>query len=161
MIRHLQKGDLSQLSKEAYLAAYARIYNSAIELFAEEERAPLEAEAFSSLWEQNEHMIKLQPDQSIAAFLCYHRYGMDCELTALYVAKEHQRKGFGEELLRYLEARLPEEGALFVKVLKNAPWSIRFYEKNGFFMLKEGEKEAAEAIGLTERPWSCIYKYEK
>ena len=141
MIKYLANADKS------YAAAYAEIYNSATQLFAEDERASIEKEAL---------FLLLAQDQSLRAFLCFHRYGTCCELTALYVDGKQQRKGVGERLLHALEECLPDGSLLFAKVLKNAPWSLRFYEKNGFREVDTKRRQQAEAIGMTQKPWSVL-----
>ena len=150
MIKYLANADKS------YAAAYAEIYNRATQLFAEDERASIEKEALFLLLAQDESFIEIQEDQSLRAFLCFHRYGTCCELTALYVDGKQQRKGVGERLLHALEERLPDGSLLFAKVLKNAPWSLRFYEKNGFREVDTKRRQQAEAIGMTQKPWSML-----
>ncbi|MCX4316513.1 MAG: GNAT family N-acetyltransferase [Lachnospiraceae bacterium] len=59
-------------------------------------------------------------------------------------------------MLHALEECLPDGSLLFAKVLKNAPWSLRFYEKNGFREVDTKRRQQAEAIGMTQKPWSVL-----
>jgi GNAT superfamily N-acetyltransferase len=56
-----------------------------------------------------------------------------------YVLRHLQRKGIGQDLLRYL-LRLSNTPQVLVGTWKAAWWAIRFYEKNGFVLESETEK---------------------
>lgn len=139
-----------------YSEAFADIYNDAIELFAEDERGKATADIFIPQLENDENFIERQEDGSIAAFISYHQYGNDYELTSLYVKKEYQRTGIGKKLLCHVERSLRDGGVVFVKVLRNAPWSLSFYESNGYMPLNTELKECAAALNITEKPWSIV-----
>ncbi len=65
-----------------------------------------------------------------------------------YVLKEHQRKGIGQNLLRHL-LQLTNTSQILVGTWKAAWWAIRFYEKNGFVLTSETEKNK-----LLRRYWT-------
>ena len=88
--------------------------------------------------------------------MSYHQYGEYYELTALYAKSEYQRKGVGQKLLHFFEQQIENDGVVFVKVLKNAPWSMNFYLKNGYVPIDPKMREAAESINIRERPWSVV-----
>ena len=139
-----------------YLNIFAEIYNSAIELFEENARGAATADTFASQLENDENFIELQEDGSIAAFMSYHRYGRYFELTSLYIKREFQRKGVGHKLLCHFEQTVGDDGIIFVKVLKNAPWSLRFYEKNGYISVDAEMRKTAELLNITEKAWSVV-----
>ena len=56
-----------------------------------------------------------------------------------YVLPEHQRRGVGGKLLKYLRQRTSNP-TLLVGTWKNAEWAIRFYEKHGFRLLQNKEE---------------------
>lgn len=145
-----------QVAERKYLDIFADIYNSAIELFEGNARAAATADTFVSQFENDENFIEIQDDGSIAAFMSYHRYGRYCELTSLYVKREFQRKGIGHKLLCHFEQTVDSDGIIFVKVLKNAPWSLNFYEKNGYIPVDAEMKKTAELLNITEKAWSVV-----
>ncbi len=65
-----------------------------------------------------------------------------------YVLKEHQRKGIGQNLLRHL-LQLTDTRQILVGTWKAAWWAICFYEKNGFVLTSETEKNK-----LLRRYWT-------
>ena len=141
---------------KSHLHMFVEIYNSATSLFAEELRADATMETFIPQFEQDNNMIELQDGNVGRAFMSYRTCGTYCALTSLYVRKEYQRQGLGMELLCFFEAQIPKGGAAFIKVLKNAPWSIEFYKKNGYMPLIPEMASAASSLGLDEKPWSMI-----
>ena len=138
------------------LDIFADIYNSAILLFEENARGAATADTFVSQIENDENYIEVQEDGNITAFMSYHRYGRHCELTSLYIKREFQRKGVGRKLLCNFEQLAGSEGIIFVKVLKNAPWSLNFYTKNGYMPVDDEMRKTAELLGITEKPWSVV-----
>jgi GNAT superfamily N-acetyltransferase len=55
-----------------------------------------------------------------------------------YTLKSHQRKGLGEELLKYL-LPLAATSRILVGTWETAPWAIKFYQKHGFELLSREE----------------------
>ena len=145
------------VTDQKYLDIFADIYNSAIELFEENARAAATADIFVSQFENDENFIEIQDDGSIAAFMSYHRYGKCYELTSLYIKREFQRKGMGHKLLCRFEQMVGSDGIIFVKVLKNAPWSLSFYEKNGYLPVDAEMRKTAELLNITEKAWSVVF----
>ena len=55
-----------------------------------------------------------------------------------YVRTAHQSRGFGAELLRWLTSQA--KGPLLVGTWTAATWAIRFYERNGFRLVSDEER---------------------
>lgn len=144
------------VTDQKYLDIFADIYNSAIGLFEENARAAATADIFVSQFEKDENFIEVQKDGNIAAFMSYHQYGRYYELTSLYIKREFQRKGVGHKLLRHFEQTVGSDGIIFVKVLKNAPWSLNFYTKNGYVPVDAEMRKVAELLNITEKAWSVV-----
>lgn len=51
-----------------------------------------------------------------------------------YTLSSHQRRGIGEKLITYLLG-LAQTPKILVGTWEDAPWAIRFYQKNGFVLL--------------------------
>jgi len=56
-----------------------------------------------------------------------------------YVLPSEQRKGLGQKLLKYLLG-LAATPVIYVGTWKAADWAVRFYDKNGFKLVSEAEK---------------------
>ena len=149
-------GMVLHVTEQKYLDIFADIYNSAIELFDEDARGAATADTFASQLENDVNYIELREDGSIAAFMSYHQYGRYYELTSLYIKREFQRKGMGHKLLCRFEQMVGSDGIIFVKVLKNAPWSLSFYEKNGYIPVDAEMRKTAELLNITEKAWSVV-----
>ena len=139
-----------------YLNVFADIYNSANELFAENERGTATADIFESQLINDENYIDVREDGSIDGFMSFRTYGKYYEITSLYIRRECQRKGTGYKLLSHFERQLGNGGVIFVKVLKNAPWSLNFYKKNGYVPVDTEVGKAAKALNITEKAWSVV-----
>lgn len=144
------------VTERKYLDIFSDIYNSAIELFEENARAAATADIFAYQLENDENYVEILEDGIIAAFMSYHQYGRYYELTSLYIKREFQRKGVGHKLLSYFEQMVGSDGIIFVKVLKNAPWSQNFYTKNGYVPVDAEMRKTAELLNITEKAWSIV-----
>lgn len=144
------------VTERKYLDIFVDIYNSAIELFEENVRAAATADTFAYQLENDENYVEILEDGIIAAFMSYHRYGRYYELTSLYIKRELQRKGVGHKLLSHFEQMVGSDGIIFVKVLKNAPWSLSFYEKNNYTSVDAEMRKTAELLNITEKAWSIV-----
>ena len=56
-----------------------------------------------------------------------------------YVLTSHQRRGYGEKLLKHLLA-MAETSTVYVGTWEAATWAINFYQKNGFKLVSNKEK---------------------
>jgi len=57
-----------------------------------------------------------------------------------YVLTNHQRRGYGEKLLKHLLA-IAETSTVYVGTWEAATWAINFYQKNGFKLVSNKEKD--------------------
>jgi len=57
-----------------------------------------------------------------------------------YVLTEHQRKGIGGRLLKHL-VDLNESQDILIGTWEDADWAVHFYEKHGFELVSQKEKE--------------------
>ncbi|MDO8649159.1 MAG: GNAT family N-acetyltransferase [Candidatus Peregrinibacteria bacterium] len=81
---------------------------------------------------------------------CEHTF--ECEVSRMYVHKEHLRKGVGSRLLEVAEASLKKQGCKEIHI-ESTVTAKDFYEKNGYIVL-----EKTLYKGNTKEP---IYKMEK
>ena len=65
-----------------------------------------------------------------------------------YVLTSHQRKGYGEKLLKHLLG-LAETSKVYVGTWEAATWAIKFYQRNGFKLVSTEEKNK-----LLKKYWS-------
>ncbi len=64
-------------------------------------------------------------------------------LLALYLMKEHQKKGLGRVIVDKMirSYQLDNRKEIVLLAHKDATWACRFYEKNGFKLVSRDEKE--------------------
>jgi len=65
-----------------------------------------------------------------------------------YTLTSHQRKGYGEKLLKHLLS-LAETSKVYVGTWVVATWAIKFYQRNGFKLVSTEEKN-----NLLKKYWS-------
>ncbi len=144
-----------QISEPTYAEDFTKIYNSSILLFPERERGMATRDIFEKQIKKDINFAHIKEQGIPDAFASYHRLGERVyEITSLYVSLDAQEKGVGAELLQYMEGMFEENSMVFVKVLKNAPWSIQFYKKQGYVMLEKRAAAVARAFSMEEKPWS-------
>lgn len=106
------------------------IYNSAIAIFDEKDRADAIEDIFYRQIREDENYIYYGENGVAKAFFSYRKWTEKVyEITSLYVKKEWQRAGIGKSCVEFLEKQIPMGSVLYVKALKNAPWSIAFTGK--------------------------------
>lgn len=80
-----------------------------------------------------------------------------------YVRKEHQSKGIGGALLRFLVAQEP--GAILVGTWASAEWAVRFYQRHGFRLVSRAEKDELLntywSIPVRQRETSVVLAYAR
>jgi N-acetylglutamate synthase-like GNAT family acetyltransferase len=64
-----------------------------------------------------------------------------------YVASTTQRSGVGTKLLRHVESRVDKP--ILIGTWAAASWAIEFYQRNGFTMVSDGDKDR-----LLRKYWS-------
>ena len=86
------------------------------------------------LAEKSENIFIFEVDNKLAGSVAI--YGN--EIDDLIVARQYQRKGYGQGLLRFAVARM-QRGGIFPIMLHVADWNrgaIELYTKNGFCIIK-------------------------
>lgn len=112
---------------------FSQIYNSSILAFDEKDRCNATSDIFHEQIQNDTNYIYYDNDGVANAFFSYKKHsGAVFEITSLYVKKNWQRMGIGQKCFLFLEEMMPKGSVLYVKVLKNAPWSTSFYYKMGF-----------------------------
>lgn len=136
---------------------FARIYNSANLLFAEEMRNHAAEEVFLPQFRQDENYAFWDENKCMVGFYSYHVWETALELTSLYVDFEHQKNRIGERMLFHFESNVPAGETIFIKALKNAPWALNFYQKHGYQPLDDRMALRAKAAGIEEKTWSQVF----
>lgn len=148
-----------QVNTPEYADRFAAVYNSANTLFENSGQYDAAGEIFLPQLKNDENFIYADGDEVIG-FMSFHCYEQYSELTSLYVKREVQQRGIGDRLMRCFEQRMKPGNLALVKVLKNAPWALRFYQKHDFAFSDNEMAEHLNALGLAEKPWERIlYKF--
>ena len=144
-----------QVDTPEYADIFAAVYNSANTLFENSEQYDATGKIFLPQLKADENFIYSDGDE-VAGFMSFHCHEQYCELTSLYVKREFQNHGIGESLIHYFEQKIKPGTPALVKVLKNAAWALRFYQKHGFTFLDAKKAENLKTLGITEKPWERI-----
>ena len=146
---------IKKITKEINLNNLVKIYDSANLLFPKEKRCPGTNDIFIQQLEENENYLYLDKKGKPVAFMSYCIREEYYELTSLYVQKDYQKKGIGEELIKFFEKQVPGYMIILIRVLKNAPWAIKFYIKQGYLPIDDKLRE--KIINIKEKPWTLIF----
>lgn len=122
-----------------YASDFALIYNSANTLFRKQERCDADETVFYKQLREDQNFIYTE-EEMICGFLSFHTFAEYHELTSLYVKRDYQRAGIGEQLLTHFESYAKknlDNSCLIVKALRNALWAIHFYQKHGYELLDD------------------------
>lgn len=138
-------------------AVFASIYNSANTLFSQADRCEAGREIFYRQLTEDHNFVYVSGND-ICGFISYHKFTDYDEITSLYVKRDYQRMGIGHQLLSFAESQIGEGNDIMIKVLKNADWALRFYQKYGYKRLKDIQNNTA--CNLIEKEWEKIY-YKK
>lgn len=130
------------------------IYDSANQLFCKEDRADADLDTFYKMLDESNVYIMYEDIQMPIAFMAFVEKEKYTEMIALYIKTEYQRIGLGQEFISYFEKlNTGNNRILIIRALKNAPWALQFYKKNGYKEI--GHKMAIE-LNMKEHPWSII-----
>lgn len=99
--------------------------------------------------DKHKRWIAIEKDQIIG--FCDHNF--ECELSRMYVHKDHLRKGVGSRLLKVAEGSLKKQGCKEVSI-ESTITAKAFYEKNGYKMIEK-------AVHKTKNAKSTVYKMTK
>jgi N-acetylglutamate synthase-like GNAT family acetyltransferase len=89
-----------------------------------------------------------------------------CLIRHAYIKTSRRKEGMGTRLLRHLESMT--EKPILIGTWAEATWAIRFYQKNGYRLLSEAEKndllrkywnipgrQVQTSVVLADRKWSA------
>lgn len=131
------------------------IYDSANSLFPEELRGDGTIEIMEQVLNENDVYV-WEEDGEAAGFVGFGKREGYAELNALYVRRDAQNRGIAGRMLGFFEEANCEKRVHVVSVLKNAPWAIGFYEKNGYEELTEDMAERYGVEGIMVQSWERV-----
>jgi ribosomal protein S18 acetylase RimI-like enzyme len=142
------------------------IYNDSINIFPSEVRKNSDRSLFYDIFNSNNVYIAERTDISKKiGWIAYKINQKHIFIVGLYFLHNEQRKGNGTKLLNYCFESIWKNNykIITLNVLKNAPWSIEFYKRNGFtvFDQRNGCKNELEYIKTKDiKDWEIVmYKY--
>lgn len=94
---------------------------------------------FAELKEDDVQFYGLKEDGFLVAVIGIKTVNEVTLIRHMYVSANYQRKGYGEQLLKYLIASI-ESSTVFVCVWTAAFWTVNFYTKHGFKEVLSDEK---------------------
>lgn len=106
------------------------IYDDANQIFDSSYRASGTLDIFHTILNENEVHIMYSNKEPIG--FCAYRISSFVHIEAMYIKRGHQRCGLGQRLLQTIYDNTEENNIYTLDALKNAPWSIEFYKKNGY-----------------------------
>ena len=91
-------------------------------------------EAFVNAYNKGVRFFGARLGGELAGFIGYRTQKEDCFIRGLFVLPEHQGRGIGSELLRYLQciARKENRKSIFLLTHPEAFWAVSFYIRKGF-----------------------------
>jgi len=151
---------------ESDIDSMTLIYNDSIKLFPSNIRKESNYDLFQNIYNNSVVYIaeKLNISKSIG-WIAYNNYPEYTFIVGLYLLICEQRKGIGTKLLSYCIDTLKDGNCklIILNVLKNAPWSIEFYRKNGFMIYDTTSEYGASFNVLKKRTinnWELLmYRY--
>lgn len=144
-----------QVKTQEYADIFAAVYNSANTLFDDSGQYDAAGKVFLPQLKNDENFVYLNEDD-VVGFMSFHCFEQYSELTSLYVKRISQNQGIGDRLIRCFEQQMKPGTLALVKVLKNAPWALNFYQKHDFAFSDDEMAERLNALGLAEKPWERI-----
>jgi len=142
------------------------IYNDSIKIFPSDVRKDSDKNLFYYFYNYNNVYIAERTDISKKiGWIAYKINQNHIFIAGLYLLQNEQRKGNGTKLLNYCFESLWKNNykIITLNALKNAPWSIEFYKRNGFtvFDQRNEYKNELEYIKTEEiRDWEIVmYKH--
>jgi N-acetylglutamate synthase-like GNAT family acetyltransferase len=80
----------------------------------------------------------IEEDQILVGIMGIQDKGEVCLIRHAYIKTSRRKEGMGTRLLRHLESMT--EKPILIGTWADATWAIRFYQKNGYRLLSEAEK---------------------
>ena len=122
---------------ESDIDSIALIYNDSIRIFPSNVRRESDYKLFKEIFETSNIFIAEESDTTKPiGWIAYKNNSKYTFIIGLYLIIDEQRKSIGTELLNRCIDTFKKENCKLItlNVLKNAPWSIEFYKKNGFMI---------------------------
>ena len=142
------------------------IYNDSIKIFPSDIRKDSDRSLFCDFFNSNNVYIAERTNISKKiGWIAYKLNQNHIFIAGLYLLRNEQRKGNGTKILNYCFKSLWKNNykIITLDVLKNAPWSIEFYKRNGFTIYDQRSecKNESEYIKTEEiKNWEIVmYKY--
>lgn len=149
-------------SKESDVKKILFCYNSAIKLYDENARADGdETTIISSM--KNAESYHVEIDAEVVGWIVWENSYNCSVLKAMYVHECYQGKDIANQMLDFYIGKLKSLNIdlSLLSVLINAPWAIRFYEKNNYILLDENvnyppthQKNIREYMDKHNKPWA-------
>ena len=152
MIESRNRDMVRKVEDIKYAAEFAKVYNSANELYPINARYPADKSIFYKQMENDENYV-YAIGKEIIGFMSYHTYKEYYELTSLYVQFARQRQQIGETLLNCFESKVPTDSLVIVKALNNSPWAINFYLKHSYMRMTEAQ---LQSLNIVQHNWETI-----
>jgi len=108
----------------------------------------------------------IEEEQILVGVMGIQDKGRVCLIRHAYIKTSRRKEGIGTRLLRHLESMT--EKPILIGTWAAATWAIRFYQKNGYRLLSEAEKndllkkywniprrQVQTSVVLADRKWSA------
>ena len=108
----------------------------------------------------------IEEEQILVGVMGIQDKGRVCLIRHAYIKTSRRKEGIGTRLLRHLESMT--EKPILIGTWADATWAIRFYQKNGYRLLSEAEKndllkkywniprrQVQTSVVLADRKWSA------
>lgn len=147
IIRPIQDADYEEvaaLRRETIQKINARDYEESIIRGWAEKRSPA---YFRETAKEFKRWVADENGQVIG----FSEHGDACEVTRMYVHKDHLRKGVGSKLLKTAESSLIEKGCRSI-MIESTITARGFYEKHGYTMIEKFyyEDDGAEIYRMSK-----------
>lgn len=110
----------------------------------------IEEKLFTTAWEREmfleeinkQYAFVLEIDDNIAGYICGWKLVDECNITNIGINRQHQRKGYGEELVVLLMKKLTSEDCFkfFLEVRASNHAAQQLYNKLGFSLIGTRKK---------------------
>ena len=90
--------------------------------------------------EKGVHFWGIEEEGVLAGIMGIQDRGEVCLIRHAYVRTDRRNAGLGTRLLRHLESMTKKP--ILIGTWADAIWAVRFYQKNGYRLLAEAEKNA-------------------
>ena len=116
--------------------------------------------------EDGVHFRGVEEERVLVGVMGIQDKGDVCLIRHAYIKTSCRKEGMGTRLLRHLESMT--EKPILIGTWADATWAIRFYQKNGYRLLSEAEKnellrkywnisgrQVQTSVVLADRKWSA------